>query len=118
MKASPAAASSLPNRAPSAPPVPVHPDRKPAQPERDLAPAALVERIRAWGAELGFDDVRIADAAVDAARVPLDRLLTETDAPYMTPEPMRGMTCGPEHVLFTAERLAEGAAFSTAAVSS
>ncbi|MGY8526134.1 tRNA epoxyqueuosine(34) reductase QueG [Paracidovorax citrulli] len=24
-------------------------------------PAALVERIRAWGAELGFDDIRIAD---------------------------------------------------------
>ena len=34
-------------------------------------------------------------------------LLTETDAPYMTPEPLRGATCGPEHVLFTAERLCE-----------
>ena len=39
--------------------------------------------------------------------MPADRLLTETDAPYMTPEPMRGMTCLPDHVLFTAERLAE-----------
>ena len=29
------------------------------------------------------------------------------EAPYMTPEPMRGMTCLPDHVLFTAERLAE-----------
>ena len=59
----------------------------------------------AFGGALTFknaDDTREA-----AARVPADRLLTETDAPYMTPEPMRGMTCLPDHVLFTAERLAE-----------
>lgn len=59
----------------------------------------------AFGGPLTFkkaDEVREA-----AAQVPADRLLTETDAPYMTPEPMRGMTCGPEHVIFTAERLAE-----------
>lgn len=59
----------------------------------------------AFGGPLTFknaDEVRDA-----AARVPVDRLLTETDAPYMTPEPMRGMTCGPEHVIFTAARLAE-----------
>ena len=59
----------------------------------------------AFGGPLTFkraDEVREA-----AALVPADRLLTETDAPYMTPEPMRGMTCLPDHVLFTAERLAE-----------
>ncbi len=59
----------------------------------------------AFGGPVTFknaDEVREA-----AARVPLNRLLTETDAPYMTPEPMRGMTCGPEHVIFTASRLAE-----------
>ena len=59
----------------------------------------------AFGGALTFknaDDTREA-----AARVPVNRLLTETDAPYMTPEPMRGMTCLPDHVLFTAERLAE-----------
>ncbi len=59
----------------------------------------------AFGGPLTFkkaDEVREA-----ASKVPLDRLLTETDAPYMTPEPMRGMMCGPDHVLFTAERLAE-----------
>ena len=43
-----------------------------------------------------------------ASKVPLDRLLAETDAPCtMTPEPMRGMVCGPDHVLLPAERLAE-----------
>jgi len=46
------------------------------------------------------DDVRSA-----AAIVPLDRLLTETDAPYMTPEPMRGMECGPAHVIYTLAEL-------------
>ncbi len=59
----------------------------------------------AFGGPLTFknaDEVRDA-----AARVPADRLLTETDAPYMTPEPLRGTTCGPEHVVFTAARLAE-----------
>lgn len=49
-----------------------------------------------------------ADEVRDAAsRVPEELLLTETDAPYMTPEPLRGVTCGPEHVVFTAEKLCE-----------
>ena len=38
--------------------------------------------------------------------VSIDRLLTETDSPYMTPEPLRGMECGPEHVIFTADMMA------------
>lgn len=49
-----------------------------------------------------LDEVRKA-----AELVPRERLLTETDAPYMTPEPFRGTTCEPAHVIFTAERLYE-----------
>ncbi|MEG0070646.1 MAG: TatD family hydrolase [Raoultibacter sp.] len=41
-----------------------------------------------------------------AATIPRDKLLTETDSPYMTPEPMRGMECEPEHTIFTAAVLA------------
>ena len=37
--------------------------------------------------------------------VPWDRLLTETDAPFMTPEPFRGTTCEPAHVIFTIDRM-------------
>ena len=49
-----------------------------------------------------------ADEVRDAAsHVPEELLLTETDAPYMTPEPLRGATCGPEHVVFTADKLCE-----------
>lgn len=45
---------------------------------------------------------------LDAARkVPLDRLLLETDAPFLTPKPFRGKVCEPKHVRNTAEFLAE-----------
>lgn len=42
-----------------------------------------------------------------AAAVPEDRLLLETDAPYMSPEPYRGKICTSAHILFTAEKIAE-----------
>ena len=43
-----------------------------------------------------------------AARVvPLDRLMVETDCPYLTPEPRRGERNEPAYVVHTAQRLAE-----------
>lgn len=42
-----------------------------------------------------------------AASVPLDRLLVETDAPYLAPEPYRGKRCEPAYTALTAARLAE-----------
>lgn len=41
-----------------------------------------------------------------AAVVPADRLLAETDAPYLAPQPVRGQRCEPEHVRYTVETLA------------
>jgi TatD DNase family protein len=44
----------------------------------------------------------------DAVRqVPLDRLLLETDGPYLAPEPRRGRRNEPSLLLFTAARVAE-----------
>ena len=44
----------------------------------------------------------------DIARdVPLDRLLVETDSPYLAPEPYRGKPCEPAYVVRTAEVLAQ-----------
>ena len=39
--------------------------------------------------------------------VPQDRLLVETDAPYMTPVPFRGKRCDSGHIAYTAARLSE-----------
>jgi TatD DNase family protein len=41
-----------------------------------------------------------------AARVPLERLLVETDAPFLTPHPYRGKRNEPAYVAHVAERLA------------
>ncbi|MDB5161358.1 MAG: putative Uncharacterized deoxyribonuclease YabD [Candidatus Saccharibacteria bacterium] len=42
-----------------------------------------------------------------AKKVPLSRMLLETDAPFLTPKPFRGKVCEPKHVVNTAEFLAE-----------
>ena len=42
-----------------------------------------------------------------AACVPNDRLLLETDAPYMTPVPFRGKRCDSSHIAYTAEKIAQ-----------
>jgi TatD DNase family protein len=51
-----------------------------------------------------FQDLRLA-----AAAVPLDRLLIETDSPYLTPEPLRGREKRnePAFVAYTAQFLAQ-----------
>jgi len=41
-----------------------------------------------------------------AARLPMDRLLVETDCPYLTPEPLRGRLNEPAHVHYVAEKMA------------
>lgn len=41
------------------------------------------------------------------AAVPLERLLVETDSPYLAPEPHRGKPCEPAYTLHTARKLAE-----------
>jgi len=64
----------------------------------------------ALGGYLSFSGVltfKKADALREiAATAPLDRLLVETDAPYLSPEPLRGRTNEPSHVAHTAARLA------------
>jgi TatD DNase family protein len=42
-----------------------------------------------------------------AARAPLDRLLVETDSPYLSPHPFRGQTNEPGRVQLSAVKLAE-----------
>ncbi|NLJ58295.1 MAG: TatD family hydrolase [Tissierellia bacterium] len=42
-----------------------------------------------------------------AKEIPFDKLLIETDSPYLTPEPFRGRRNEPKYVRFVAEEIAE-----------
>jgi TatD DNase family protein len=42
-----------------------------------------------------------------AQKVPLDKLIIETDAPFLAPEPLRGKKNIPEYVLYTAQKIAD-----------
>ena len=42
-----------------------------------------------------------------AAAVPLDRLLLETDAPYLSPVPFRGKRNDSTKIAYTAQKIAE-----------
>lgn len=73
-----------------------------------------VEALRPWlelgcsialGGPLTFKKSHALREA--APEIPMGRLLTETDSPYMTPEPLRGTECGPEDTVFTAHLLWE-----------
>jgi TatD DNase family protein len=47
------------------------------------------------------------DLQATAKTIPADRLLVETDSPFLAPVPMRGKTCEPAFVAHTARFLAE-----------
>ncbi len=49
-----------------------------------------------------------------AAQVPADRILVETDAPFLTPHPYRGKRNEPAYVAYVAERLAAERGVETA----
>nr|MDV3257521.1 TatD family hydrolase [Sphingomonas sp.] len=48
-----------------------------------------------------------ADLQATAKTIPLDRLLVETDSPFLAPVPNRGKTCEPAFVADTAAFLSE-----------
>jgi TatD DNase family protein len=70
----------------------------------------LARRGLALGGTISFSGVitfKNSGALRDIAQaVPFDRLLVETDAPYLAPEPLRGRTNEPANVAHTAARLA------------
>ena len=48
-----------------------------------------------------------AEIRENFAKIPMERLLVETDAPYLAPVPKRGKVNEPANVVFTARKLAE-----------
>ncbi len=72
----------------------------------ELARAAL--DIGFYISLAGIITFKSAESLRDTVReVPLDRLLVETDAPYLAPVPKRGKTNEPANVVYTAQALAE-----------
>jgi TatD DNase family protein len=55
----------------------------------------------------GMITFRRFDAAERVRRVPADRLMVETDSPYLAPVPHRGQRNEPAHVVATLEKMAE-----------
>jgi len=71
---------------------------------------AYAEACLALGLMLSFSGPLTFPKAVElhevARRAPLERLLTETDSPYLSPHPQRGQRNEPARVRLVAERLA------------
>lgn len=72
--------------------------------------AEMVKEVVKLGWYVGFTGVvtfKNARKAVEAVQaVPLDRILAETDCPYMAPEPHRGKRCDSSLVPLTVEKMA------------
>ena len=73
--------------------------------------AEMAKQLAALGWYVGFTGVitfKNARRAVEAAAaMPIDRIVIETDCPYMSPEPFRGKRNDPGKVYRMAEKLAE-----------
>lgn len=72
---------------------------------------AFAERALDLGFDLSFSGIVTFKRALDiqqvAAWAPPDRILVETDSPYLAPVPLRGKRCEPGYVLHTARFVAE-----------
>ena len=73
--------------------------------------AQMAQELTKMGWYIGFTGVltfKNARRAIEAAQaVPLDRIVLETDCPYMSPEPFRGQRNDPGRLYRMAEKLAE-----------
>jgi TatD DNase family protein len=72
---------------------------------------AFASRALDLGFDLSFSGIVTFKSAVSvhevAAWAPPDRILVETDSPYLAPVPLRGKPCEPAYVLHTARRVAD-----------
>ena len=57
------------------------------------------------GGPVTFKNARVPKLV--AGEVPFDKLLIETDSPYLTPEPYRGKRNEPKYVKYVAEEIAK-----------
>jgi TatD DNase family protein len=73
------------------------------------ATKAELDQVLSRGLYVGLNGIMTFSKSIDqlaaAKALPLDKLLLETDAPFLTPSPFRGTICQPKHLRVTAEFL-------------
>ena len=79
----------------------------------------LARRVVALGGYVSFSGIatfpKCDEIRAVAREVPIDRILVETDAPYLAPVPQRGKRNQPAFVAHTARRIAQERGLETAA---
>jgi TatD DNase family protein len=74
-------------------------------------PPELAQRVLAAGGLVSFTGIatfkNAADCLESARQVPVEKMMVETDSPYLAPEPHRGKRCEPAYTAATARRIAE-----------
>jgi TatD DNase family protein len=74
-------------------------------------PYSQAERVLSLGGLVSFTGIatfkKAAEVLDAAVQCPLDRLMVETDSPYLAPTPHRGKRCEPAFVRLTAEAIAQ-----------
>lgn len=72
---------------------------------------ALAEAVMEMGGYISFSGIitfkNAEDVRAVAMRMPHDRIIIETDCPYLAPVPHRGRRCEPVHVVHVADKLGE-----------
>ena len=73
--------------------------------------AETAKQVLELGMNIGFTGVltfKNAKKAIEALKVvPMDRLMLETDCPYMAPEPFRGKRCDSSMIVHVIKKIAE-----------
>ncbi len=71
----------------------------------------MAQQAMALGFYISFSGIitfkNAAEVAEVAKRVPIEKMLIETDAPYLAPVPYRGKQNEPQYVRFVADKIAE-----------
>ncbi|MCB4821656.1 TatD family hydrolase [Roseicella aerolata] len=82
--------------------------------------AELARQAVAMGGYVSFSGIltfpKSPEIRAVAAELPADRILVETDSPYLAPVPLRGKRCEPGYVTHTARVLAETRGVSQAEI--
>lgn len=82
--------------------------------------AEMAKEVLKMGFYIGIGGVvtfKNAKKTIEVVKnLPIDRLLLETDAPYLAPEPMRGKTNRSDYIIYVAEKIAAVKGIETEAV--